>query len=341
MKKNLIRKLLPLLGFVILGIIIVKIDLNSLWKVLKNTRIILLLFLPFVIPLVFLFQTFKWYLILKKQNLAVRFTRLYKLILIGIFYGSITPGQLGGLIKIKYLSDTSRRSKSECSSSVILDKAIDFLTLCLFASVGSIILANRFGLAFIPIGFTLFSALVLFILLYKSQWLQNILSIFPFTRIPQKIKVKLNDFFKIFSANLPRNTTFLFPLILIFLSLISWLLIYTQIFIISRAVSIELDYIPFVFLIPLSSLIALVPITINGIGTKEAVLIMVLSVYGASPEQIVGMSLLNLFLCIYFPALVGGLLSLKTLKPQTDDISSPNRSSKWRKVYKTIDYLVR
>lgn len=341
MKRNMIRKLLPLLGFVILGIIIVKIDLASLWQVLKNTRIGLLLFLPLVIALVFLLQTCKWYLILKKQNLAVRFPRLYRLILIGIFYGSITPGQLGGLIKIKYLSDTCQKSKSECSSSVILDKAIDFLSLCLFASVGSIILAKRFGLALIPIGFTLFSTLVLFILLYKSQWLPHIMTVFPFTLIPQKIRVKLSDFFMIFSANLPQTTTFVFPLILLLISIASWLLIYTQIFIISRAVSIELGYFPFVFLIPLSSLIALVPITINGIGTKEAVLILILSLYGASPEQIVGMSLLNLILCIYLPALAGGLLSLKTLNPQTGPVSSSPCVSKWRKFHKTIDYLVR
>ena len=54
----------------------------------------------------------------------------------------------------------------------------------------------------------------------------------------------------------------------------------------------------------------LIPITINGLGTREATLIALFSVFGISAGTTVAFSLLSLFLLAIIPACLGGFFIL-------------------------------
>jgi len=295
------------MGLFILGFVVYRIGPGTIYGALKHAQVRYLLIVPLVTLSVFLVQALKWNYILKNQEIFVEFRKIFKLILIGIFYGSITPAQAGGLIKIKYLKSYCQKSLSECASSVIVDKMIDLASLCFFVTVGLIVMGRHTTGINIPLFFVACFFVVLFVL-YSKERLKRLFDILPFSFLPEKIHQSLRRSFTLFYSNIPHKKMLVVPLLL---SLLSWLLVYTQIFLIAKALSIQVPYLVFIFVIAIATLIALAPITINGIGTKEVALIMILSVYQIAPERIVGMSLLNLGMCIYTPALIGGLLSIQ------------------------------
>jgi len=307
--KNLWRKFLPLAGLLVLIVIIHKIGFVNILDTIKDVCWSRLIILPFLIISVFMVQTGKWNIILRLQRIEIEYKKLFQIIMIGMFYASFTPGQLGGFVKIKYLRDCSGRTLSECSSSILIDKVIDLITLCFFAALGSVILARHLYLIIIPFLIIPLLFTIVFIALDKDRMAKIFRFILPTSLIPKKRKLKLGNAFNLFYRTIPKKKKLLLPFLL---SMLTWLLIYTQLFVVARAFFININYCIFIFIMPLVSLVALIPITVSGVGTREAALLMILSTYGVTPEKTVGMSLLNLVLCIYFPALIGGILSIQS-----------------------------
>ncbi|RLB29177.1 MAG: hypothetical protein DRG66_02390, partial [Deltaproteobacteria bacterium] len=240
-----LSRIAPLIGLLILSLIIYKVGPANILDAAKNARLGYFLFLPPAVFLVFLTQTFRWYLILRQQGITVQFSKLFKIVIVGMFYASVTPGQVGGFIKIKYLSDYSKRSLTECSSSLVVDKALDLITLCFFASVGSIIIAAGSWTIVIP-AFFVSILLISSFLLYNQKGAQRLIRILPLWFIPGELKSSLSKKLSLFYAGIPARRSLLLPFIL---SILVWLLIYTQKFLIARAVSIEISYFNFIFIV--------------------------------------------------------------------------------------------
>jgi hypothetical protein len=66
-----------------------------------------------------------------------------------------------------------------------------------------------------------------------------------------------------------------------------------------------------VVFLPLGALIQLIPITVSGLGTREATLIFLFSLLGIPAQDVVVFSLLLLFISTILPATVGLFLFLK------------------------------
>ncbi len=262
-----------------------------------------LLFLPVLMPILLCMQTLRWQLILRQQDLDVGFIPLFRLNLIGGFYGSISPGNAGTLLRVRYLATLCDRSIIDLSSSVIIDKLIELIILAGFASIGAIVMIKSMSVQVILfIAITTIALVFFFILITRhnsdGMLIERVFSIiFPSSR-GHSLRELINRWFH----GIPTVSSLMVPF---FLSIFIWLLIWTQMFIIAKALSMSISYWLFIALIPISSLTALIPISISGIGTREIALVPLLSVFGISPEKTISMTLLSLVWCAYLPALIG------------------------------------
>ncbi|NOX71901.1 MAG: hypothetical protein GXO64_04370, partial [Candidatus Micrarchaeota archaeon] len=96
-------KVLPFIGIIILIYLIMRSGPEIIINTLFEMNI---LFLPPAVALFLLYllvQTYKWGYLVKKQGMDIDFVSLFKIYLIGSFYGIITPGRVGNFIRIKYL----------------------------------------------------------------------------------------------------------------------------------------------------------------------------------------------------------------------------------------------
>jgi hypothetical protein len=88
------------------------------------------------------------------------------------------------------------------------------------------------------------------------------------------------------------------------LTVMAYLVYFTQCFILSKALAIEVSFTSVMFAVALGSLITLLPFSISGLGTREATIIAYLSTVGISPETALSFSFL-VFVTFY---VVGGLI---------------------------------
>lgn len=303
-----LRKILPLIGIIVLLILLRKADIPRVGSNLALADCRYLPLLIFFVPAAFLLNAFKWRLLLEKQKIKVPFFQLLKFNLIGNFYGIVTPGHLGNLIRIDYLKKYTGKSYSQCSASVFLDKIIDLIGILTLAFLGILIFMR-----FLPKRLFFLGAVVLFLLLLmvifiiekrlNKKWLK----IVYYRLIPSKRRESLKTVYQIFYRDFPGYSDILW---LILFSLLFWLILMTGSYLIFIALGIKINWFYAIMTLAIAVMVSLLPISFSGWGTREAALFVLFAPFGISIEQILSFSILNFFLISFLPGLIGAILSI-------------------------------
>ncbi|MBA7702251.1 hypothetical protein ES703_111011 [subsurface metagenome] len=123
---------------------------------------------------------------------------------------------------------------------------------------------------------------------YQKSWKLNFRDF-----IDEFKKYKFRDYFKI-----------------ILITSISWFLYYVIVYFLALGINIEM--VPFwVFgaAATLSSLVGMLPISVSGVGTRDAIFILIFSQYGIIFETSIALSFMVLLILFITPALVGLICS--------------------------------
>lgn len=306
------KKIAPLIGVILFIYILSKLDFSELWQAIKRIDYRYFLVLPFTVVLILYLQTLKWQVLLKLQGFKIRFASLLKIHLISNYYAFITPSRIGYFTKIPYLQHILGGSLAKAGGSVIIDRILDILVLALFALVGSLLLLSYYPNVFVVSLILVLILIIIILFFYSKKRAKFFISFFKIF-IPERFKDKLREIFNEFYDNFPAKKKLLIPVLL---TLVVWLIAYSQMYIIALALSINISYWHFIILLPLSTVVSLLPITISGLGTREAVLILIFSAYNVSSESIVAMSLIGFVLLYYLPSFIGGFFSFKFFSSQ-------------------------
>ena len=298
-----IKKILPLIGIILFLYLIYRIGLSNLISTIKNANLIYLIPGIIVTPLFISVLALKWYTILKIQGYDVKFLYIQKLYYIGGFYGFITPARAGSLMRAYYLKQKTKKSLVECASSIIVERIIDLFVILFFAFIGSLIFLKNFNINLIKVltpAFVVFLFLILTFL--KKERGIFLLSLFYKILLPKNIKDKADTSLDTFYNKIPKIKY----LILIFImTLIAWIIIYFQSYIFAKAFNVIVPFHIFVTFISIGTIIATLPISISGLGTRELTLITLFSLYNVRPEAIVSTSLVSFFVVGLIEGIVG------------------------------------
>jgi len=301
------KKYLPIIGISLFIYILYKVNLlNIISEISKaNPYLILLSFLVVLLGLIT--QTLKWYTIAKKQKINISFREAFNINFISNFYGFITPSKLGTVIRAEFLKKhTGNIGKGLCN--FILDKILDISSVIFIALIFSFIFKDKLDL---PIGIftSIFLAFILITLFFINKKRSKIiLNIFYKKFIPRKYKEKAKVTFDSFYENIPKKRYF--PIFFI-LNLLNWIVIYSTMYIIALSLSINLPFIYFLAILPLGTLVAMIPISINGLGTREAAFITLFQLFEVSITKVVSMSILTLLIATIIPSIIASFLIFK------------------------------
>ncbi|MBD3203422.1 flippase-like domain-containing protein [Candidatus Woesearchaeota archaeon] len=305
-------KFLPLIGISILIFLIYKIGPEDILNKIIDIN-------PFYLVLILLFYllnllslTFKWYIILKIQKINLRFIKVLKLYLIGLFYGIITPAKTGSVIRASYLISLIKEPFGKCVSGIIIERIMDLFVLFIYSLLGIIFFLNY--LVDIKIIIFLFGFFIFMSLVILKENFNKLIFRFVYTFfIPKKLKNKSKLIFSSFNKSIPPLQNLILPLMLTF---INWIILSIPIYILFKSYSAA---VPFVFVVLISSIgnvVSLIPITVGGLGTKEAAWIYLFSIFNIEPEIVISVSLINLFLGNILMSILGFLIALKEKSPK-------------------------
>jgi uncharacterized protein (TIRG00374 family) len=326
MKRHYLLWALRLLGPTLLVLFLATSDLQKFLSILAGAAFGPILLSLLLMPPFLIIKTWRWKLLLRELGLDVPFWRGFALYTVGIYYGSVTPGQAGDLVKAWYLRERGQ-PLAPAMLSVVLDRLCDLLVMSAVAVLGIVALGRLLPiegaqtLLVVLVGAGLVVVMVLLTARRPRHWLLSVL-------LPRLLPGRL-------SASLQRwNEQFaalsLTPRLVVLVgvaSLISAGFTFWRLWLLFVALDVVL---PLTIVVGVSALIAVLqvlPISIGGVGVRDAVLIAVMTTapYTYSQEQAISVSALFLLLTLEH-ILAGFILSfwfpLDAALKQSDEISS-------------------
>jgi len=293
------KKYTSFIGIVIFIYLLFKINVKNVLYELTKANLLFLILALAIVPFVFFVETYKWFYIAKKQKIGISLKEAFKINLISNFYGFVTPAKIGSIIKIEYLKKYTKNI-GKGVSNFVLDKILDLCSIVFLGIVFSFIFRDKIFISFSYL-IILFITLIfgLFLLVDKEKT-KVMLRLFYNRLLPEKLKKKAKITFHSFYEDMPKKRFFF---IFFFLNLLNWIFIYFTNYIIGLSLGINLNFIYFLAIFPFATLVSLLPISINGLGTREAVLIGLFGLFGVSAAKVFSLSLISLLLMGILPSI--------------------------------------
>ncbi len=303
-----VLKFLPVLGLILFAWIIWSNDPVRILDAFLGLN--LLYFTVAVIAglIILVLKAYKWKLIIGLHDLEYPLGKSVKVWSIGLFAGFVTPGRVGDLLRALYLKrDAGNFGKSV--STVIIDRILDLVAVIMFSAIGILLFSQWFGTSFISLG--LFSAFIIFFLVViylitnknlTSRLARPIFNLFVPERHKRGLRSGFDDFHRSMGKMGKRKGGLL--LMLLF-SMIIWLLSVVEIYLLSIAMGLEISYLFLVAVLSITAIIELIPVSIMGLGTREAFFIFIFAMIGIGSQQAVSFSLLYLIVGYWMIAMIG------------------------------------
>ena len=306
---------LPLLGVLIFLYIVYRARVSNIIDALSNINLIyLFIFVPFFVILVTFVRGYKWKLIIDSWGKKkIPLVRSSKITLIGFFVGFITPGRIGDFVRSFYLKKDRKLNFTESFSTVFVDRFIDLIVVLVFGVISVLIFSKYFNTN-IFYGLIIFSiiALIGLYIIQKKKTVKIFLRPFYNLIVPEKYKKKVSKSFNDFYDSIIRyrkKKKLLFRVLV--LNILNWFVIFTYMYFIALICGLNVSFLYILIISPLVVLVEIIPISVSGIGTREAALVFLLSFVNISASAAVSYSLVYMVLAGWTFSLLGMLLWLK------------------------------
>ena len=276
--------------------IINSIDFKSFTNILSSITWPFIVWIIIISFIAIAFSTLRWKILMRPSKSNFSYIHLLYLTFIAHCYNMLVPGNITG--------DVVRALKTS-TATVFLDRLIGMLGLMIVVLCGIIFsypMLSELGLMKYIIAVMLILSLLSICIfsrriMRKFKWIGNLLG--PFY---EKIREA------VLSIQLYRN--YYREIIEAFCAtLSSHLLIVTTVYLINMAIGSNATYLHCLLFVPVIGLISSLPVTIGGIGLREAGYILLFTQVGVTKEHALGISLI-FFLLLFGWAIVGAILSV-------------------------------
>jgi glycosyltransferase 2 family protein len=301
-----IRKVIPFLGVGLFIYLLIKLNIISVFQQIEHVNIFWIILSIFATFIFFITSTIEWYVIARKQKITIPFIDAFKVNLISSFYGFVTPSKIGSVMRIDYLNRYNGTT-GKGLSNFIIDKILSLSSLVMLIFIfGFLFYRNLISSNYWYLLIILFAIMtVVSLIFYNKKNSKSILKFIHKRFIPQKLKERSRELFDSFYQDMPSLGFLLYVFVI---NLVNWIVDYIGIYFMALALGIQIGYIPFLAILIISTLVAQIPITINGLGTRELTLISLFGLFGISSVKVFSMSVLNIIITNVIPAIFALIL---------------------------------
>jgi hypothetical protein len=309
MKWDKIKKYFIIIGIALFIYLLIKLDVRKIIGEVREINIYYLLIAVSLFLIYLIFQTLKWFVIARKQKVEIPFREAFKINVIANFYGFVTPARIGSITRATYFKDYKGGS-GKGLGNFIIDKILDISSLLLLAIGFGFLLYKNIKIistSYLYVFIGIFLLIILFSLIFYKKKSSKFFLKFLYHLIPERLKNKARLSFESFYENMP---PFGFLILVFILNLVTWVIDYMTMYFIALSLGVDIHPIFFLVILPISTLVAQIPITINGLGTRELTLISLFGLFGVEAVKVFAMSVISLVISGIIPAVIAIFLIL-------------------------------
>ena len=273
-----------------------KLDVKAIYEVFTEMNLVLLSFsLPLVV-LMYLMKARKWQTLLNCIDIRIPILRSLEIILIGTFYGALTPGRTGEVSRVFYLDS----EKSRSIPTIIMDRIIDVICLMFLSALAIAFFFKDRNLIYLMTFMMSFSAVGIVIITNEK-------AVSLFFRMFFKNKEYKENYIKTMREIIKNKKV----LSKVFLLTLGYYLVNLVVYwIVIKSLSPALNNI-LAFSLPIIVVLGNFPISISGFGIREYISVTIFNLLGENLAYGFSCPVILYFLTSLSPALFGFLLTLK------------------------------
>jgi len=306
--KNILKNWgLKFVGVGLLILILTKTNTSEIFNTIKQFNAFQILWIEVLSLFIILSKSIRFKNILSFYNISISLRQIILIYGSGMYLSTITPGRLGDFSKIFYLKHYTGCDYKKGLYVNILDRLFDLTILLLTSLIGLFWIINPRKLVIL---FAILIVLITFFILFGKQIAKIIL-----TKVLNTLKNHSNISVNEIEISKLLNIKLAIPLLI---TIIPYALIYYQMIYISKITGFYINPYLLIGTLAIGNVVSLIPISISGLGTREAVFVTMLSKAGLSATQAISLSL-SFFLLNNFGIMVIGLIMFLILKPKTPD----------------------
>jgi len=224
------------------------------------------------------------------QGISYRFKHAVLAYFSSFYIGILTPGRLGEFVKAFYLKQETGITVGEAVSSVLIDRLFDLYALIGAGGCGLIIFAHFASLPGWALALVCAGILASLLMLWPpvGRLVLRVLTHIPMiNRHTNRLAPEVERFY----TNLAQ---LLKPQLLaaVLLTVSAHAIFYTQCYLLVLALDLPLEYRFVLFSMALVNLVNLLPVTISGMGTREAILSLLFGSAGLDSGMAIAYSIL-------------------------------------------------
>jgi len=293
MKKSTIFKFF--LTILLFAVLVIKVNFYEILSIIFSLNIFYLIGALSLVPVLYVIRTGRWNMFLHSFGINLPFIQSFKIILIGNFYGLITPGKVGELGRAYHLNE----KKVLTIPTIIMEKMIDIFTLIILSLLTIIFYFQKS--TFMQGGIFLCSIAV-------------IISIFLLTN--KKAVYFIAKLFNINQENSEQFTENLQELLQNYLvigyAFLLSLVYYLVAYLLGYLIILAAGFNPIVLItLPIIVLMGNIPITISGLGLRESIGSLSFIYLGDTAANGFVFAFLLFFLITVIPGIFGYILTIK------------------------------
>lgn len=284
-------KLLRILGSLLLIALVVRsVNVEESAKIMKQID----LWIYAITFIIFmgnkLLSTYRWKLLLQVQDIEVGLFALYKVNLFGMVFNNILPSTLGGdSVRMYWLIKEYPPKKAAAIIATATDRFLGLIALIFLVFISlpfnsliddqiQAIGMGILGLVLVIIGMIVWS---------PKNWVSAFVRKFMFT---QWLQDKYDQSLTVFKIYKKSKVVILSTLLL---AVLFQILAVLNAFLRFKAISVDVPIQHLLLVIPITTLIVTIPISIGGFGLREISLIGLLGVVGMKSFEVVSFTLVN------------------------------------------------
>ena len=300
-------RLISAIGIAIFLLILINLDIPAILAILLSVNIYYLIAALLVNGLIVVIKAKKWNIIVDSIRPGFSLWQSIVGFLIGFSLSTLTPGKVGDAVRCLYVKDDSCTT-GMALSTVAIDRIIDLVLLFALGIVALIIFSVIIGVEILSGGLLLILVSIIAFGIFavsRKTYMEKILRPFFSTLVPIRYRDQFSGYFNDFYTGLD---TFLASrrqlLECTGAGIASWVLAVVYASLLGRSIGMDVGYYMFL-VIPIISMLDLLPISISGIGTRDATLLYLFGIIGIAPEAAIAFSILYLVFSYWFIALIG------------------------------------
>ena len=296
----------PLVTLLLYAVIFYRIDVGALVTRLATTR------LEYVAAGVTLYvagqlcSTYRWYLLLRPVRLVVSYRRLLSFYFIGMFFNIFLPTVVGGDAVKAILLARETQAPVRATTSVFMERNLGLFALLTIATAAAWIAPPvellGFGLP-VLLGALLTAFVVANLLIFTApayHMVDRLVALTPLARLRPRAA-------SLYEAIAPYTLDARILLVGLATSFVFQAIVIVVVFLNARALGQSFPMSAMAVFVPLISLAGMIPVSVNGLGVRDALYLLLFGQLGASAD--VSLSLALLYFAVTVAAsLPGGVV---------------------------------